>query len=315
MLFSITACSQYGPNGHAGMKTPTPIAAATSIKIVESPIATIKPSHMPTPTTLARKTNIPTLPNTLTATSTWTPAPTLSPNDAVLLVRDLLENNGGCELPCWWGMVPGQTDWIQARHFFETFATSIVQGGEAQKEEDGQSIYSTNFSIHYKIAAEVESNFGVVVENEKIVAFATDGEDTRKAKRLDELLTNYGIPDYVWLHTYPYGPTTAPPTVDLIVYYPEKGFWAHFQLIGELKGDLLRACPQSAHPRLLLWPTREWTFDDLIQVTLGLYAPDAPKYPVLQIKDATSMDIEDFYNTFKNPDNQECIETPIDLWP
>ncbi len=35
----------------------------------------------------------------------------------------------------------------------------------------------------------------------------------------------------------------------------------------------------------------------------------------MPLAQATEMDIETFYQTFKNPNNTECLETPAELWP
>ncbi len=34
---------------------------------------------------------------------------TLPTGEAQKMVQELLENNAGCRLPCWWGIVPGKT--------------------------------------------------------------------------------------------------------------------------------------------------------------------------------------------------------------
>jgi hypothetical protein len=36
--------------------------------------------------------------------------PTLSADEARMVMLDWLQNNGGCRLPCIWGLTPGVTD-------------------------------------------------------------------------------------------------------------------------------------------------------------------------------------------------------------
>jgi hypothetical protein len=45
------------------------------------------------------------------------------------LYYELLENNAGCRLPCWWGIIPGQTKGIEAQRFLETFTLVRVSEG------------------------------------------------------------------------------------------------------------------------------------------------------------------------------------------
>lgn len=59
-----------------------------------------------------------TLRPTITSTPTITPAPTLTVVEESALLSELMTTNGGCELPCWWGITPGQTQVQQARDLF-----------------------------------------------------------------------------------------------------------------------------------------------------------------------------------------------------
>jgi hypothetical protein len=33
------------------------------------------------------------------------------------------------------------------------------------------------------------------------------------------------------------------------------------------------------------------------------------------VEEATSLTLNEFYDTFKNPENTACLETPQELWP
>jgi len=51
-----------------------------------------------------------------TATQTQTPSGKLSPKAQDIVIA-LSEDNGGCELPCFWGITSGQTAWKDANAF------------------------------------------------------------------------------------------------------------------------------------------------------------------------------------------------------
>lgn len=103
--------------------TPTVVPVATTIPDPTS-IVTIQPTN--TPTHQIQFTSTPHGTPLPTPAFTWTSLPilpTLSTSGADLLISDLLINNGGCKLPCWWGIMPGETPWNEAYQTLSTFAT------------------------------------------------------------------------------------------------------------------------------------------------------------------------------------------------
>src|SRR5688572_13990138 len=60
--------------------------------------------------------------------------PTMTTDEAKRLVRDLLENNAGCKLPCWWGITPGKTTWSEARQILEKASRHIGVAGQESDE-------------------------------------------------------------------------------------------------------------------------------------------------------------------------------------
>jgi hypothetical protein len=107
-------------NSNTGEISPnSPNVVSTSLPITRSlpatPTATLAPSKTPT------SESIPSIQPTETATI----LPTLQPDEAEALVLELFETNGGCQLPCWWGFTPGETNWVQAKTFLQTFVEEI----------------------------------------------------------------------------------------------------------------------------------------------------------------------------------------------
>ena len=276
-------------------------------------ITATKTSPAPKPTVFATEKVLPTF--TLTSVSTLTPLPTLSQRDAHNLIQALLQNNGGCRLPCWWGITPGQTDWNTARQLLDTFVIDIKQSWEEKGEEQGSPTSRASYDIYYESEGGEKTSFYVFVENGIIKEILTGGLGTQISFRINQLLGSYGPPDEVYIKTYPVTSSGAPPPFGLTLYYGQSHFWAHFDMDGEIAGEIVRACPQSVNP--LIWlgsPAREWTLDDLSHFVYGPPVPNAPEYPPLTLLEATGMDLETFTNTFKDPDNISCLETPADLW-
>ena len=302
-LLGLAGCIQTGPT--RGQRE---VKITSTRALLPAPLA----SSTPTPTPSA--TLMPSATPTVTSILTWTPAPTLSRQDAYALVQDLLKNNGGCKLPCWWGITPGQTDWSMARHFLETFVVQIGQGWEETVVKDGVSIQQVAYYITYQVENGTAISY-VFIENSIVreIEFGEDG--AQQSFRLYQLLADYGPPDEVYISAHRVTSDGSPPPFGFILNYAQKHFWADFHLDGKVTGEKVIACPQSADPRI--WaglPEREWTSDALFNYVFGPPVPGFPRYPVLTLKEATGMSLESFTNIFEDPDNQSCLETPADLW-
>ena len=119
----------------------TPVSSTTSPSVTHiatpglvpptftpSPTRTLMP---PTPTAVLpsltfTSTRRPIAPSPLnTATPTRVPVSTLGAKQQAQFVADMLKTNGGCELPCWWGITPGQTAWQVLRNRFTAYGSSV----------------------------------------------------------------------------------------------------------------------------------------------------------------------------------------------
>jgi hypothetical protein len=69
-------------------------------QVITVPVATATPL-------LITGTSAPIAPPAITLTTSPTPRPSLSPEEANRLMRGFLKDNGGCKLPCLWGITPG----------------------------------------------------------------------------------------------------------------------------------------------------------------------------------------------------------------
>ena len=86
---------------------PTNLALSTAIPMVDRE----QPAPIPTRTTpIVRAT---------ARTATATP-------DSNLFLNNALRSNGNCRLPCWWSIVPGQTDWVSAEAFLSPLSLQVV---------------------------------------------------------------------------------------------------------------------------------------------------------------------------------------------
>jgi hypothetical protein len=277
--------------------SPTPSPTAT-VQASSTPTSTSTPMPLPTNTQTPRPT----------ATSTLTPFPTLMPEAALTLVEELLETNGGCQLPCWWGITPGETQWADIWPFLLSFAKRADR-----LENTPPSIAHYELAFFLPGALNDEFLVNLTVENgviETIILWEPPSYS------LPSILAAYGAPDEVWIAARrPIMPDEPYLAMELILLYSRLGFTVLYDEEEFVEGDYVYACYQALeyphYPSLYIWsPGRE--IGTLTEVEaeiypIGLY--------VLPLKDATGLDIEAFYETFKDPNNTTCLETLAKLWP
>ena len=94
-----------------------PVVLPTETRVptlTESPTGT--PTSSPSPTKTPTETPSPTWMVTQTPSPpTSTNVPTLVNDEAYPLLLELLRTNEGCQLPCWWGIIPGESTQEDAR--------------------------------------------------------------------------------------------------------------------------------------------------------------------------------------------------------
>lgn len=296
--------------------TPTPLEEAmiaiqteTATSIAMTPTQT-SPPPTPTPT----PSNTPTSSPTLQPKATQTPFAISTPlgESAAEQVLWLLETNNGCELPCWWGITPGQTDWPTAQKFLSIFDSNIYEAAVTSE----LTYYGIRIPLLPEIFRVDQTELGILAHDgfvEKIftdVSFGNTPPGYLTSYTLSMFLTNYGQPSEVWLFTYRSAFEGNELPFAVVLFYADEGIVGLFSDNGGRQGDIVQGCPQKDVVSFLsLWePSLDLTFAQVINGTSAL------ERDYLALEDATEMDIEAFYETFKNADNTTCLETPASLW-
>jgi hypothetical protein len=311
----------------AGCCAPGVVSSPSVTPIPPSAVPTKGPSFTPvSPSvpTLEMPTGTPTpSPIPPTRTPRPTPVPTMTADEEYAFVSEMLRDNGGCQLPCWWGFTPGETSWETTQTFFASLGREMHtwNGSDAQH-------YTVYFDIpdhHFHYQSYHEK--GDVLDRIGIHAVPPAGEDGYyaygdpqfaedwRAYMLSQILEAYGLPSQVFLETYKSGPDRLP--FRLLLFYPSRGFLVMYEgSIGEEgkgewveAGKAIRICPWRSDISLWLWsPDHVMTFGDLgISSQVNLER-------LRSLEEATGMSVEQFYETFVQPDAETCLETPADLW-
>jgi len=265
---------------------------------------TLTPIFIPTelpipPATLMSSTNrhIPSQTPIPTASST------LMPEEMHMLVTELLENNNGCRLPCWWGLRPGETDWQVTRAFLSQFDGDMYITGRPGQL---RAAY-IQIPMVEKMLSFGEIQIAVTIQDE-IIENMTISDFKSPTYQLPEFLEVYGPPDEIWLSTFFDVGDMFPFVVDL---FYSNGIIVSYSTYGELKGDSIQGCLDLG-PSLRLWEAKEeLTFREAAK----MFRIDLEGTPTLPLEEATGLDVETFYNLYKAPNTATCIETPTELWP
>lgn len=244
-----------------------------------------------------------------TIIETSTPIPKLPPAEAQEAIMNLLKTNAGCQFPCWWGFVPGETSWLDVERTVTPLALQIylsksnnnpIQVGYV-KFLVPKEVWETAIDHIYTIRSGIVDAIEIEVVN---VEWYT----------LSKLLSTYGKPTEIWLRTYNKARENDLP-FDTLLFYADRQMIMRFYSQGNQQGVLIQGCPQQ-HPvaMLFFWSgNNNWNFLEATAHTVNL--KNEEWWPYLPLQDVTQMTIDEFYAIFSNSQNSKCIETSSEYWP
>ena len=295
------------------------VVGCSSASPVSVPANTATRTYRPTVTL----TPFPTI--TLTPAITWTPLPTLSEQEAQERVMQLLEANGGCELPCWWGVVPGSTKFSDASYQFDEF---LIKPEEIFGLTILQSVPGTfkinnveGYTYYFPEIGTFDAAYGAVnliSEDDLVIAMILSGYQRISSKySILDVINNYGMPETIWVYTLrdSYGEGVLPFTITLD--YSNQGFLIYYEGNGQpiYEEGVIRLCYQdkSIPPKMILWstasnnPVLSNSLDYIYSIWSDMKSLDV----------ATNMTVEEFLGLIRNSNSSDqrfCINTPTNIW-
>ena len=315
--------------------TPVPvrqITAMTSTQTRNSATATPPPSSTPTATVEAPPTPTPAR-REVTPAPTLTPTPTLSAGKAKSLILDLLRDNGACRLPCFWGLPPTASA-NMVRSFIAHLGNIILEDFQSRKIGDNSEFILISQG-HSSVSIGIERYLSGGSLEQSIIDFESyqepesQPEDGRIAYGdpyfrwmlhyylLPQILSNYGKPDQVLLAPILYdAPWLVDDDIDLVLLYQDEGFLVEYILLKHEEGEDFSGCPSEIGFILIVTqaPKQDLSLADFVKhKSLGITDLDLDIDYYLPIEEATSLTIDEFYETFKVPNNP-CLKIPRTLW-
>ncbi len=289
----------------------------------------------PTPTPLASTS---TLAYTTTPNPTDTPTsiPTLTTKQAGSQLLELLGRNGGCHLPCLWGITPGKSVYQEAFTVLTPLGsisklTDLFPspGAINPRYDEGDMSLVTNLDFAYSNDGIVNSIYFQAREFErgnpddasalKIIFDSPIFGERLRPYMLPNILTEHGIPKTVLILTDG-GPELGKniPGFYILLFYPDQGILVKYTTSRQVVDGKVLGCLANAQVELDLYPAGD---ADLFSehISQSRWSSLWPELPAdspgwKTIEEATSMTLEQFYEAFKEPSDR-CIEAPVDLWP
>lgn len=282
-LVCLAGCSVPSPApAETSLPTITPSSTTRVFPTLELPAQTLA-APSPTPTVTSSPTPHPT------RTPRPTPRPTLTAAEKYAYVKEMLTTNAGCELPCWWGITPGESNWQEAM--------DQLPGLNFQfwfLEED-------RYDVHLDLAKAKE-----VVESINVSGYCPHSMNECdlfaqdwSGYSLNYVLSHYGLPSRVRIVLALPIDSGGPTYYILYVFYDNLGISITYMGSAVKQGEVLRTCFSFDYITLWLQSTEssiplEQTID-----------PDEWYYTV-PLEEATGMSLEEFYETFRHPG--ACLE-------
>lgn len=305
MVLGFVSCSKQSITNNIEESNNTPSSLPSEIRK-----ETESPQLSPTNTFQASQTPQPT--TTFTNTPTYTEFPTLPPEERVNELNHLLETNGNCILPCWWGIRPGKTKWEEVGHYLKELA-SIYQISKSPDNPENQFLVEMGFeySMTEKDLYRRFQNYEILDDEIISILISIPDHDSHS---LSNFLIDLGPPSEIFIDTNPeyYIDGTHMYVVDL--FYLEKGIMA---TTGPLETSftedgMIRSCYFDIPiTQYYIWdPALELTHDEVYE----FFYFDRNNYPKKRMEAVTDWDVIQFHEVFKVPDQDICIETPRDLW-
>jgi hypothetical protein len=274
---------------------------AVSEIITETP--SVETIDMPPPSTATftapTVTQIPT--TTLGPTVTFVPDIPLENNEEIFL--EFIKNSGSCELPCIWGVTPGET----TLEYVNENLLPLGKRTDFYDEVNGKRAFIIHID-YYNNESNVDRMLTIVTNGHLISEVATEtrylhpGDDSHWSHPL----SNFNEPESMWI--YGSGLPDGPVHYELILYYQRMGFYLSIE--GEaqrIEDDGILLCPNPSgdsykHSHILSWVVGEeeesyfLRYKELTEIFTNFEEM------------RTSMTIEMFYQTYILNDGNSCFE-------
>lgn len=288
-LVFLSACN-------AVVETPTPITETQTPTVWSTPTRTTTPTFTPNPTR----------PRKPTKTITPTIEPILNEKMDSWLREMFAKPN--CDLPCIWGITPGQTTINQANAFLYPQANYVVGDNQVTNSSNWAEIfYYETYQTEERVIMAV-SYLEAPTEEINLI-----GIEEYPAYNLGNVLAKYGVPGEIWIDVYSenLGQSSLGFSTSLMVYYPNRRSILYFHDSDSTFSDgYITSCFSNSTS------VRSWSrgFDQEFMELFYWRTIDNPDSTYKTFTDTSQMDLIYFHAEALTSTGEICITTPLDIW-
>jgi len=227
-----------------------------------------------------------------------------------------LQGTDECLLPCWAGITPGQTNWEEAKQLLEPMSgfstiniSENINCNFGKCNGIGWSLFPQTLADGGFYSKFLENKIHLMILN--IQDAGVEKTNLLTNTSLEIVLSKYGVPSILLFFTEPDLPGQI--FLELTLVYPQRQFIIRYSRYAELNDGNVVSCGPDSNMKLIVLDNQDQ------MMSLGSLA-NAPETNDLHfdiwhksVEEATGMTINEFYETFKEP-NAPCISTPLSVW-
>lgn len=289
-------------------------------EIITDPLVTPTQISSPT-TTISPAATIRIIDST--STPTFNHYANIPYEDRYIAVIDLLSSNGNCNLPCWWGIHPGE-DFLQlADEVFSPLGYDFSQDNLSRDFTFPVNLSDISYNLRALISFKNNTveNIHILAESINIpgdkVSHFEEYAKAMKNYSLENILKQYGKPSRVFIRVYPMYEPNSPVLYSIWVFYDELGILINYEGEGVIKLDERAIiCPEFEK----LWsmdlylqsPKNEDSLTEFADKT-QYFEEQVAEESLLPLDRSASLTIDDFYRIFTSESQNKCFQ--YGLWP
>jgi len=284
------------------------------------------------PSTVVEITSIPT--NTLEETPIiiFRDITNIEANNKFL---SIIENNGQCELPCVWGLSPGQT----SKQDLDSFLNQLPKTNTLRfyihnflNENSGSIVYAyrknsviSNFIFSYYVNNKNNNidmltlhAYGLKENGLSIDWDYIEAQSIYDAPEFNQMIDFYSLKNVlsrngkpskilIFVNDFPIENSNVPPRTVLLILYEEQGFLVVYTMLNEENDNLVVACPNKSTINLVAWDQEQnISMDDVIEKGGTELNHETYEY-FKALDEVTPYSMDSFFKKFTS-NNSSCIE-------
>jgi len=304
----------------AVIESSTMTPTVTEVSMIPTSTSTLMPTQTSKPTAIMIPSATPTITPSTTATAIR--VPTLTTTEEQVLYQELMTTNGGCDLPCWWGIELGESLESVNQKFINLGMPWLGIDNSYKVESDQMGTFRTGSfvedgtQISYRLSVYTEFHelnnaveYIYINVNRPIYDFGQQ-EIIRDWEQyyLNSFLQRYGKPTQVYFRIRTVSDFMVLPQFSVSLLYREKGLAITYHI------DAIWLDEAYTQAELCL------NIENLRALELSLFDPDgydiwgyqfAPyldeRYKALTWEAEIGMPLDTFYETYQHPENLNCL--------